>query len=52
MILKLSQNRNSNPSRHLHIWFTCKLYRVRLIYRFWATLSTIKRSIRRTRRLD
>nr|YP_009139129.1 photosystem II protein N [Dioscorea zingiberensis]AKF33674.1 photosystem II protein N [Dioscorea zingiberensis] len=28
------KNGNSNPNRHLHIWFTCKLYWVRFIYRF------------------
>nr|YP_009365519.1 photosystem II protein N [Dioscorea villosa]YP_009535530.1 photosystem II protein N [Dioscorea futschauensis]YP_010833809.1 photosystem II protein N [Dioscorea deltoidea]YP_010833983.1 photosystem II protein N [Dioscorea spongiosa]ARJ61059.1 photosystem II protein N [Dioscorea villosa]AYI69396.1 photosystem II protein N [Dioscorea futschauensis]WFP43807.1 photosystem II protein N [Dioscorea deltoidea]WFP43894.1 photosystem II protein N [Dioscorea futschauensis]WFP44242.1 photosystem II p len=44
-------NGNSNPNRHLHIWFTCKLYWVRFIYRFWPTFSTTKRSIRRTRGL-
>nr|YP_009573589.1 photosystem II protein N [Cenchrus ciliaris]QBM92317.1 photosystem II protein N [Cenchrus ciliaris] len=48
VILKFYKNGNSNFSRHLHIWFTCKLYWVCLIYRVWATLSTIKRSIRRT----
>nr|YP_009544176.1 photosystem II protein N [Kadsura coccinea]AWY13674.1 photosystem II protein N [Kadsura coccinea]UJH18165.1 photosystem II protein N [Schisandra propinqua subsp. sinensis] len=51
VVLKLPNNGNSNSSRHLHIWFTCKLYWVRLIYRFWATLSTTKRSIRGTRGL-
>lgn len=45
---KLLKNGNSNLSRDLYIWFTCKLYWVCLIYRFWATLSTTKRSIRRT----
>ncbi|KAK8975212.1 hypothetical protein V6N11_058257 [Hibiscus sabdariffa] len=40
-----------NLSRHLYIWFTCKFYWVCLIYCLWATLSTIKRSIRRTRGL-
>nr|QCH39909.1 photosystem II protein N [Pogostemon cablin] len=46
-----NHNGNSNPSRHLYIWFTCKFYRVRLIYCFWATFSTTKRSIRGTRGL-
>ncbi|KAK8303282.1 hypothetical protein V6Z11_D04G140600 [Gossypium hirsutum] len=45
VILKLYNNGNSNLSRHLYIWFTCKFYWVRLIYCFWATLSTIKRSL-------
>ncbi|KAK9028172.1 hypothetical protein V6N11_067983 [Hibiscus sabdariffa] len=43
--------RDGNLSRHLYIWFTCKFYWVCLIYCLWATLSTIKRSIRRTRGL-
>ncbi|KAK8509859.1 hypothetical protein V6N12_001931 [Hibiscus sabdariffa] len=51
VILKLYNNGNSNLSRHLYIWFTCKFYWVCLIYCLWATLSTIKRSIRRTRGL-
>uniref|UniRef100_UPI0030FF1FB5 photosystem II protein N n=1 Tax=Anaphalis busua TaxID=1209451 RepID=UPI0030FF1FB5 len=52
VVLKLYYNNgNSNPSRHLYIWFTCKFYWVRLIYRFWATFSTTKRSIRGTRGL-
>nr|YP_010974653.1 photosystem II protein N [Amyema quandang]YP_010974980.1 photosystem II protein N [Amyema miquelii]WNR58067.1 photosystem II protein N [Amyema pendula]WNR57106.1 photosystem II protein N [Amyema quandang]WNR57168.1 photosystem II protein N [Amyema quandang]WNR57230.1 photosystem II protein N [Amyema quandang]WNR57753.1 photosystem II protein N [Amyema miquelii] len=50
-ILKLYNNGNSNPSCHLYIWFTCKFYWVRLIYRLWADLSTTKRSVRRTRGL-
>nr|YP_010974848.1 photosystem II protein N [Muellerina celastroides]WNR57491.1 photosystem II protein N [Muellerina celastroides] len=50
-ILKLYNNGNSNPSCHLYIWFTCQFYWVRLIYRFWAALSTTTRSIRRTRGL-
>nr|YP_010581181.1 photosystem II protein N [Saurauia napaulensis]UZT27502.1 photosystem II protein N [Saurauia napaulensis] len=45
------ENGNSNLSRHFYIWFTCKFYWVRLIYRFWATFSTTKRSIRGTRGL-
>nr|YP_010318430.1 photosystem II protein N [Viola grypoceras]ULC83215.1 photosystem II protein N [Viola grypoceras] len=49
--MTLYNNGNSNPSRHLYIWFTCKFYWVCLIYCFWATLSTIKRSIRGTRGL-
>ena len=44
-VLKLYKNGNSNPSSHLYIWFTCKFYWVRLVYRFWATFSTTKRSI-------
>nr|AXF84060.1 photosystem II protein N [Ammopiptanthus mongolicus] len=48
VVLKLYNNGNSNPSCHLYIWFTCKFYWVCLIYCFWATLSTTKRSIRRT----
>nr|YP_009186059.1 photosystem II protein N [Gynochthodes nanlingensis]ALO71379.1 photosystem II protein N [Gynochthodes nanlingensis] len=44
-VLKLYKNGNSNPSSHLYIWFTCKFYWVRLIYRFWATFSTTKRSV-------
>nr|YP_009676110.1 photosystem II protein N [Berchemiella wilsonii]QDE13029.1 photosystem II protein N [Berchemiella wilsonii] len=51
VVLKLYNNGNSNPSCTLYIWFTCKFYWVRLIYCFWATLSTTKRSIRGTRRL-
>jgi hypothetical protein len=50
-IFPLFKNGNSNPSRHLHIWFTCQFDWVRLIYCFWATLSTTQRSIRGTRRL-
>jgi hypothetical protein len=51
MILKFYNNGNSNPSRHLYIWITCQFYWVCLIYCFWATLSTTKRSIRGTRGL-
>nr|QSX42815.1 photosystem II protein N [Zygophyllum fabago] len=47
----LYNNGNSNPSRHLYIWFTCQFYWVCLIYCFWATLSTTKRSIRGARGL-
>nr|UIS00551.1 photosystem II protein N [Lumnitzera racemosa] len=48
LVLKLYNNGNSNPSRHLYIWVTCKFYWVCLIYCFWAALSTTKRSIRGT----
>lgn len=51
MVLKFSNNGNSNPSRYLYIWITCKFYWVCLIYCFWATFSTTKRSIRGTRGL-
>nr|YP_009263225.1 photosystem II protein N [Couepia caryophylloides]ANJ17384.1 photosystem II protein N [Couepia caryophylloides] len=50
-MLEIDNNGNSNPSRHLYIWFTCKFYGVCLIYCFWATLSTTKGSLRRTRGL-
>nr|YP_009327921.1 photosystem II protein N [Medicago sativa subsp. falcata]APC60465.1 photosystem II protein N [Medicago sativa subsp. falcata] len=48
VVLILYNHGNSNPNCHLYIWFNCQFYWVCLIYCFWATLSTTKRSIRRT----